>query len=300
MVETLKPKPDETLLIAVDGGGSGCRVAVGTPATGIIAQAQGGPANVATDFNGAVRNILSSLSDALSQAGLGAAPVGDAQAHLGLAGVNSPSDGLKVSEALPFGRCTVTGDRATAVAGALGTQDGYVVALGTGTIVAGQHGGVVRTVGGWGFMLSDEASGAWLGRELLRYVLLAEDGLEPHCALSQATLRKFTERDAIVDFSIHARPNQYASYAPDVLDAAQTGDPLALDLINRGVAYLTRALAALGFEPGDTLCLAGGVGPHYATYLPAPLTSDLQPPRGSALDGAFTLALKAATDRSVL
>ena len=36
---------DQTVIVAADGGGTGCRVAAGTLGGGILAQASGGPAN---------------------------------------------------------------------------------------------------------------------------------------------------------------------------------------------------------------------------------------------------------------
>ncbi len=46
------------LIIGVDGGGSGCRVAVADAAGTVLARAEGGPANIATDPEGADRSIL--------------------------------------------------------------------------------------------------------------------------------------------------------------------------------------------------------------------------------------------------
>ncbi len=288
---------EETYLIAVDGGGTGCRAAVGTATRGILAEARGGPANVSTDFNRSIINIVAAVSEALTKAAIPEVALTEVVAHLGLAGANSRGDMASVEAALPYGHCTVTGDRDTAVAGALGPQDGFVVALGTGTIVARQRNGVVATVGGWGFTLSDEASGAWLGKGLLTHILLAEDGIRTHSPLSRSVLQKHGGRDAIVTFAVGARPADYATLAPDIIGAAKAGDVLARALMAEGSEYIEQALAALGFATGDVLCLSGGVGPSYAAHLPPALTGNLQPARGSALDGAFALAQRAATGR---
>lgn len=284
---------DDIYLIAVDGGGTGCRAAVGTVTGGILAVARGGPGNVATNFDGSVRNIVAAVDGALADAGLPAELRDTAVAHLGLAGANSRAEMAKVEAALPFARCTVTGDRATATFGALGPQNGYLVALGTGTIVSRQLDGEISTVGGWGFNVSDEASGAWLGRALLTHALQAEDGIAAHSTLSRDILEKLGGRDAVVTFAAQARPGDFADLAPDVVEAAARGDDLARNLMRSGADYLTRALSALEFTPGDVLCLSGGLGPHYEAYLPNELTRNLHPRRGSALDGAFELARRA-------
>ena len=55
-------------------------------------------------------------------------------------------------------------------------HDGGIIVVGTGTvgwaIIAEQE----YRVGGWGFPVSDEGSGAWLGCEALRRVLWVRDG----------------------------------------------------------------------------------------------------------------------------
>ncbi len=46
----------------------------------------------------------------------------------------------------------------------------------------------------------------------------------------------------------------------------------------------------LDFEEDAVICLAGGVGPHYAAYLPQSHQNRIRPALGTALDGALALA----------
>ena len=48
-------------LIAVDGGGTGCRVVIARPKGGILASAESGPANIATAFGTALHTIIKTL-----------------------------------------------------------------------------------------------------------------------------------------------------------------------------------------------------------------------------------------------
>ncbi|MGB3243786.1 MAG: BadF/BadG/BcrA/BcrD ATPase family protein [Sulfitobacter sp.] len=281
-------------LIAVDGGGTGCRVAVGTAQDGVLAEATGGPANVSTNFDASVANIIAAVQTAAHAAGWSADTLAQAVAHLGLAGADLEKVQRKTAASLPFGSTRVSGDRQTTVAGVLGDQDGYVVALGTGTIIARQRAGVVSTVSGWGFQLSDQASGAWLGRALLSRVLDADEGLEPHSALTRAICVSLDGVQGVFDFSTTATPRDYARFAPEIFAAGTKGDVIAIDILHAGARYLERGLGALGFAPGDVLSLAGGVGPHFAPYLQETFKTNLQPPRGNALEGAFTLARQLA------
>ncbi|RBW45875.1 hypothetical protein DS901_01750 [Loktanella sp. D2R18] len=60
--------------------------------------------------------------------------------------------------------------------------------------------------------------------------------------------------------------------------------------MQRGADDMARGLTQLGFQPGDPLCLLGGLGPHYAGYLPPAYLAGKMDAKGSALDGAFALA----------
>jgi glucosamine kinase len=283
----------DTFLVGVDGGGTGCRVAVGTARDGILAEASGGKANVFTAPDLAITNILTAVEVATAKAGHDPAVLRDAVAHLGLAGVLSDLQGQKIARAFPFATCTVTDDRPTAVAGALGGYDGYLAAIGTGSFVAAQRAGKVRFVGGWGFQVSDQASGAWLGRAALDRTLLCHDGVITHTGLTQAVMARFdNDPKEIVLFALRALPGDFAQFARVVVDCARQGDAIACALMDDGATYIERALLALGMGQGDRLCLIGGVGPQYRTRLPDSLTSCLVEPAHSSLFGAFELARK--------
>lgn len=283
------------LLIAVDGGGTGCRAAIGTCSQGMIARAEGGRANFASDPELAIRNILAVVTLAAQNAGIAEAAIpaalNGAYAHLGLAGVMTPQDSARVASALPYACAIVTDDRQTAVAGALAGEDGALLSIGTGTIVAANTAEGFRSVSGWGFHVSDQASGAWLGRAALVQVLLCHDGIEGHSPLTRALFAQFgVDPNAIVAFSMSAKAGDYATLAPEIISQAQAGDPWGRKIMAIGADYLSRALAQVGFRSGDPLCLIGGVGPYYAEFLPPDLLIGRTPSRGTALDGAFHLA----------
>ncbi|MEO1102582.1 MAG: BadF/BadG/BcrA/BcrD ATPase family protein [Pseudomonadota bacterium] len=283
---------EQRLLVGVDGGASGCRVAIANGSSEhVLATATGGPANIATDFESAVQNIEEAISQAAHGGGLGESALATAVAHLGLAGVLCEEDASRVSGAFEFAGCSVTDDRATSVTGALGERDGLVLAVGTGTFVAARRGATIRAVGGWGLDVGDQASGAWLGRALLERVLLCHDGLERHTDLTRSVLGAFgNDPVAIVRHAAAAKPPAFAALAPQIVAASGAGDAVAHALMCQGAAYLSRAVEVLGGGAGDVVCLAGGVGPHYSTYLAPPLREHIVAPVGTALDGALSLA----------
>lgn len=280
-----------TLLIGVDGGGTGCRVAIGTAADGALARAEGGRANVASDPELAIKNVIDTVEAAASKGMIDLEQLKGATAHLGLAGVMTSQDAGKVAAAVPYKNVTVTDDRPTALNGAFGGQDGFLLSVGTGTIAAAKIDGTYRSVDGWGFFVGDHASGSWLGHKCLRQVLLCHDEIAPHSDLTRAVFAKFNnDPNEIVAFSRSAKPGDYGVFAPEVVESASVGDPVGKKIVEKGAGHLMRCLSALRFNAGDPLCLTGGVGPHYAKYLPDEITAGLIDRRGSALDGAFALA----------
>ena len=275
--------------LAVDGGGSGCR-AVLVDGTGRRLGLGAGPAaNVTTDFDAALAAVNAAVAEAGRAAGLDAAQVRDAPAWVGLAGAIDAETCARVAAALPQRRATVTDDRPTAMAGALGGADGCLVAAGTGSFLGRQAGGQRRFVGGWGLVLADQASGVWLGRRLLAALVDWQDGLGPGAPVLTAVLDRFGSAAAVSRFSIKASPADFAALAPRVTAAA--GDAVARGLMQEGADWIVRGLAALGRRAGEPVCLTGGIGPHYAAWLPQDMTAALVAPQGTPLDGAVRLAL---------
>ena len=281
----------KSLVIGVDGGGTGCRAAIGTHADGILARAAGGPANFATNPDCAIANVVEAVAKAAAEIGVKAQSLSAATAHVGLAGALTNNDHQRAAKALPFGNITVTDDRCTSVVGALGADCGFLLSVGTGTIAATNSNHDIRYVGGWGFHVADQASGAWLGRAALEQTMLCYDALAKHGDMTQNLFAKFNnDPNQVVAFSISAKPGDFGALAPDVVNAAKNDDPWALAIMKKGAKYLEEALVALGHQKGDAVCLTGGLGPHYATYLAPQFTENLIPARGNALDGAFQLA----------
>jgi glucosamine kinase len=274
-------------IIGIDGGGTSCRFAL--LHDGLRTEVVRGPANVSTDRHSALATLDSGLRDLVREAGLDDRALERARLYAGLAGVLTPGIAADVAAALPVVRAVVTDDRPTTMRGALGDGDGTVAAIGTGSFFGRRAGGRQRFIGGWGYQLGDEASGAWLGRHLLAAVLHAEDAIRTQTPLTRAILSRHENDPArLVEFARKASPADMAQIAAEI--AAAPSDALAQELLARGAAWVRRAAEALGWTPGETLCLLGGVGPLYASLLDAPVT----PPAGTALDGALALAAEIA------
>jgi len=278
-------------LIGVDGGGTGCRAVIGTRADGILGRATGGRANATTDIKKAINSVRDAIAAAAAMAGLPIEALRDATAHVGLAGVLTDNIASEVAAGLPINICTVTDDCPTTIAGALNGADGYVAAIGTGSFIGTSKNGMARHIGGYGFRLSDQASGAWLGRGAITQALLCHDGLAPHSDLTKDLMKRFGSAPArLVEFAQTARPGDFGTFAPDIMQAAKSGDIHGRTIVEIGAGYIADGLSALGFAKGDMLCLMGGLGPHYQDFLPTALIGNIIAPKASAVDGAFHLA----------
>ena len=163
--------------------------------------------------------------------------------------------------------------------------------MGTGSNGIAMVGGKQFQVSGWGGEISDEASGNWVGREAIRRALWAQDGRAAMTPLAAAVLARFGDSgEAIADFAKTARPTDFASLFPLVLEHAEKRDPLGLALIGEAAADATRMIRRLLDVGAPTVCLIGGVAEKLTPWLPPPIRARLSDPRGDALDGAILMA----------
>lgn len=272
------------ITIGIDGGGSGCRVAL-LQGDGAVVKASGGPANAFTDTAEAAAEITRTVMAALAIAKLPDTALQDARICAGIAGCRLPGLAADLAAQLPFA-ARVVDDSVIALRGALGADDGTLAMLGTGSFFLRQTGSAHRHIGGWGFTLGDEGSGAWLGRRAVAQALEVADGRAPPDALADALLERLAPHPLIALRG--AGPVDYAALAPLVLDHARS--PMGQRLIADSMAEVLRALTDLGHQPGEALVLSGGFGDALAPYLPKVLQVRLARPLGSPLEGALALA----------
>ncbi len=267
--------------LGIDGGGTGCRAALADGAGRVVARAEGGPANIASDYDGALR-ALCAVAEQVVQGR-------EVRAVLGLAGANLSGAAGRLERDLPF-PAKVVQDVTTSVRGALGPEDGIVAAIGTGSVFARQASGQVTAIGGWGLRLGDEASGGWIGQRLVARVTRGLDGFVPMTPLLAALAAELGGPTGIVAFSLRATPADWAVFAPRVLGS---DDPAAVAVRAEAEAEIRAAISLL--QPAEALPVTwlGGLGPALA--LP---DWPRRAPLGTALDGALALAREEATWKS--
>ena len=282
--------------LGVDGGGTGSRARLVDAAGQELASVKGGAANVATNMDEASATLADLARDTFKKAGLDTPEMEACYAVLGLAGSNVVASNAPVEAAVPCAHVHVTNDPDIVLAGALGAEDGCIAAPGTGSFFISRKNGAVRRLGGWGFVLGDEASGARLGRRLFSTSLHAHDGIRPHSDLTQEILAEFDgDPSKMVQFANRATPGDFGTYVRRIVAAGEQGDPVGRELMQDGADWIETALTTLGYEAGFKVVLWGGLSQTYVPYLPKGLVSDIVEPLGDGMSGAIHIAMDRAS-----
>jgi glucosamine kinase len=282
----------EPLFIGVDGGGTSCRARIRDPSGTLLGEGRGGPANVRLGPEPVMESIIAACRGALEQAGLRDEDLRRAHVGLGLAGANQKQSALELlSWPKPFAHTVLDTDAYTAWLGAFRGKAGAILIVGTGSVGFGVFDGEPVYVGGWGADISDEGSGATIGREAIRRALWAFDGRAAPTPLTDKVLEFFDRSGStIVKWAAEAKPADYARFAPFVFEYAERRDPLGLAIARRAatdVALIASRLLDLG---APRICLIGGLSEPLRPWLPPPIQSRLASPQSDAMDGAILMA----------
>jgi len=287
-------KPNTPLAIAVDGGGTRCRLLLCTDGSDTTVEV--GSCNVSTDFLRGLTEIERGLKLLSQKSGFSSEILATLPCFMGLAGVVSAQIANQLARALPLQHCRIQDDRNAALRGALAEGDGAIAHCGTGSFLASQIQGQARIVGGWGSILGDEASAQWLARRALSKTLDVADELSPPSPLSDHLHELLKGPAGIVEFSAGATPAEMGEMAPLITTLAGEGDAIAQDLMREGAGYLAWILPKIGWKQGLALCLTGGLAPCYAPYFPQIMQDAIAAPLGDPLSGARRLALDYARE----
>lgn len=233
----------------MDGGGTGTTALVGLAGRSPRGRGRAGPSNPqAAGFEAAADAIAEAVRAALADAGRGDEPV--ESAVLGIAGGGRADDQARLG-ALVAARLGVPGARVQVVPDlalvlpAAGLASGVGVIAGTGSSVfAIDPDGRVARAGGWGYLIDDDGSGFDVGREALRAVVRAWDGLARPTSLAEAVFAHLGVVDPRgVVGAVYGAPSPksvIADLAPLVVSTATEGDPAARAIVQRAGRHLAR------------------------------------------------------------
>jgi glucosamine kinase len=286
----------DLFLLGIDGGGTRCRARLCDRAGAKLGEGTGGPANIRLGVDQSFASVLQATTQCMSEAALSPRDTERVVACLALAGASEPAH-LEAARRrrLPFRTAIFITDAQAACLGAHGRRNGGIIVVGTGTIGWAELNGRQHRVGGWGWPISDEGSGAWLGCEAVRRTLWAHDGRIPWSALLSSVFAKFrSDPHAIVRWMSAALPRDFATFAPDIVEHAAAGDPVAAELMRGAGGHIDALAQRLVARGVHRLALVGGLASAIEPWLPDATRRCLVAPLGDAVDGALQLARDAA------
>ncbi|MEN9865759.1 MAG: hypothetical protein RL748_1349 [Pseudomonadota bacterium] len=277
--------------IGVDGGGTGTRVRLQRANGEVLGHGSAGPSGLAHGIAAAWAAIESGIAAAFEHACLSRPGNAKMALGLGLAGVHNKQWAAEFIAHDPgYAMLVLETDAFTTLLGAHQGQPGAIVALGTGSV--GEvllENGQRREVGGWGFPVGDEASGAWLGLRAVAQTQQALDGRSRPTRFSDAVLAACGgSKNALFAWLSQANQTRYAQLAPLVLEYASS-DAAALEIMR--AAGQEAGKIALALDPAGQLPLAlcGGLASAMQTYLPPAVLTRLVPAHDDAVGGALHL-----------
>lgn len=187
--------------------------------------------------------------------------------------------------------------------GALGTDNGVVLSIGSGVVAIADHQGQFAHSDGLGHLFGDLGGGFWLGRQGLARALASRQGREIDDELLAHLHLEMTQHDELESVTGQEAYQLCVSAAKTVLEAAHEKIESALAIRALGVHHLVQTVlsawinAGGGVEEPLSLSLLGGLSRDseyaglivegVATLLP---NSTLVPARGDHLDGAVAVA----------
>jgi N-acetylglucosamine kinase-like BadF-type ATPase len=298
--------------LAVDSGGSGLRVLVGSLAGGARAGRESREP-VRTGERGIdpghfMERLTPLVRASIAEAGIS----GLDTVVVGATGLATLGEALRAdlpaALAREFGVRTVAlvADAITAYTGALGARPGAVVAAGTGLIAIGTDLKRWRRADGWGHLLGDCGGGAWIGRAGLEAALRAHDGRRGGSARLLACAEEMFGSARELPGRVYPRtdrPAVLASFAPRVAESAPH-DPVAAGILRSAAAHMADSAAAVCPSDGEPrVALTGGLfqlGDALLVPLERELAERLPHARrvtaeGDPLHGAVRIATELAT-----
>lgn len=285
--------------LGVDGGGTGCRARIEDADGTVLGQGLSGPATTRLGIDAAWASIAKAFSAAIEEAGFGPAQSARIRAGIGLAGIGRKG-ALETLRAIahPFASIDFVSDGVGACLGAHSGQDGAIVIAGTGSIGLGFVDGRDLRVGGYGFPISDEGSGADLGLKAVQLALRAHDGRHEPTALLAEVMQRF-ESDPMeaVAWMDRASATDYAALAPMVMRHADQGDPVGRRIVQSAAEQIDTLVRVLFEKGAPRVTLLGGLSSPLEPWLSPDVRRRLKPADGDAVSGAIILAKRSLGGR---
>ena len=238
------------IFLGIDGGGSKTSCLIGDETSVLGTGTAGGSNMVRVGEAKARESLAKAIGQACTVASLKPSQIdrvcvglaGAARAEISeltrsmiaeiVAGENGPSE------------IKVVGDMVIALEAAFGDGPGVIVIAGTGSIAYGRNReGQTARAGGWGFAVSDEGSGHWIGRAAVAAAVGDWDDHEDENTPLLTGLMKswrVKNREQFVLAANATPPPDFAALFPTVVALADSGDRGASDILRQAGIELAK------------------------------------------------------------
>jgi glucosamine kinase len=272
--------------LGIDAGGTSSKGRLVDASGYVLAQVQAGAGSLRAGAT-AVRSVIDEL---IAQTTFTTTQLAQTACAVGLAGV-SLTDELNALNAMsfPFARIAFVSDAEIACIGAHAGGDGGVVIAGTGSIGIARVRGESHRIGGFGFPISDEGSGAEIGFRAIRAFCQMRDGRLPAGPLHDL-LAPHIDTQGLAYWRDDAPPREFAQFAPQVFSAAERGDTIAQVIVANAAKEISKIANALVRLGAPHWSLMGGLAPLIAPMLSDDAKLTCVPAQGDAIEGALWLA----------
>lgn len=289
------------MVLAVDLGQSGTRVrwADGYYESSRAKRATESPLEVLRDVFEEVANLHDIHKDLVA---------------LSLTGVNG-----RVPDPQPYGDLAakyfgardvaVIDDGLAGLIGALGTQDGVVLSVGSGIVAVAGRQGKYAHADGLGHVFGDIGGGFWLGKHALERALATRQGREDDTELLAFFHDEINQIDQLESKTGREANLLCITTAKKVLEAAENNLAGAITIRNHGAEHLANTVKAAWVGTGGSsdesllVALLGGLSRNRGyeevitqNVLKALPRAQFIPVRGNHLDGAITIATSMKED----
>jgi glucosamine kinase len=281
-----------TFFLGVDAGGTSSKARLTDESGKILAEAHSGPANTRIGIEAVHSTLMDVCMQAITTSGLTEDDISYIRCGMGIAGINRMGMKPQIqSLEFPFANIQFSSDAMIANLGAHLGGDGAILIIGTGSVGLVKRGEDSFSIGGYGFPISDEGSGAALGLSAIRHALRALDGRTRPSPLSQAITKEFDNAiPKVIAWMDEASPGDYARFAPLVMDYAENGDEIALSIVRDAALHIERFIETIIARGAPRCVLMGGLAEPMKPWLRQRIVAQLDEPLGDALDGALILA----------
>jgi len=185
---------------------------------------------------------------------------------IGMAGYFSGNNSSIIDKFLkktyPLLNIRASSDISNVIASATDLKKCVAVICGTGFCVYASVDNKLSRAGGWGYLLDCMGGGFDIGREALRATLAVDDGFGKATIIKDLVEKRIGGKLWDNIHRIYKEGDSFvASFAPVVFEACQSGDEVALEIIDKNAEYIAKLVkfASEKYGCGNNVVMAGSI-----------------------------------------